>query len=128
MFIPRVRTFFDPGARTIEVPAGIVCERSILMEKSGRKIVSVTAVFSRRLFFLHAQIDFMNRSDKQALKLLFTVTAFFLIVTGLNFLNAKDDLAAYWKVAAAAGAVLFIASIRVDNAGLPDSTGQPRKR
>ncbi len=64
----------------------------------------------------------INQNIKQNLKLIFSVATFFVLVNALNFLNAADDIAFYWKLAGAVLVVLYIATIKVDDITEPGST------
>lgn len=64
----------------------------------------------------------IHQNIKQNLKLIFSVAIFFVLVNALNFLNAADNIAFYWKVAGAVLVVLYIATIKVDDISEPSST------
>jgi len=61
------------------------------------------------------------------LNLIFSATAFFVMVNALNALNAADDVAFVWKLAGVVGVVLFIASLRVDDDATPRTANTPAK-
>jgi hypothetical protein len=64
----------------------------------------------------------IQQNIKQSLKLIFSVAIFFVLVNALNFLNAADSIALYWKLAGAVLVVLYIATIKVDDISKPSST------
>ncbi len=63
----------------------------------------------------------IHQNIKQNLKLIFSVVIFFVLVNALNFLNAADNIALYWKLAGAVLVVLYIATIKVDDIAEPGS-------
>ncbi len=64
----------------------------------------------------------IQQNIKQNLKLIFSVATFFVLVNALNFLNAADSTAFYWKLAGAVIVVLFIASLKADEGTEAGST------
>lgn len=59
---------------------------------------------------------------KQNLNLILTMTVFFLLVNGLNFLNSLNNVSFLWKLSGAIAIVLFIAGLKTEenNAGASD--------
>lgn len=54
-------------------------------------------------------------SVKQVLKLIFSMTGFFILVNFLNTLNTTSGISEFWKLAGAVVVVLFIATLKIED-------------